>query len=303
METFAERFDTATATRTRFEPGAISLQDKGRWPGIRLEQWNSQAGELPETVLFQHGLLINLALKSSEIRWIGHRPIAGDFPTGSLAILPAGLPYKASSTRAAATMVLGMAPEFLQSVARTPSMKAVELRPGYGLSDSFVQEACIALARDIREGYPSGSMYGESIAVALAAHLVRNHSADPRLHSGMLSASDLKRERIREFVLERLEEPLSLAQMASFVQLDVYSFARWFKRAFGMAPHQYVLVERVERAKALLRSTTQSVVSVALQCGFSSQSHLTTSFRRHVGVAPKAFRSVRQLGGQAEATE
>lgn len=291
METSAERFDTATSTRGRFAPDTVLLKDDGRWPGIHVEQWRSQGRELPETVLFQHGLLVNLSVKTSEIRWVGHRAVSGVFATGSVAILPAGLPYRANGKHSSTTLVLTIAPEHLQSIMQTTGAAKLELCPAYGMASRFVREACLALAGDVREGYPSGAMYGEAIGVALAAHLVRHHAVAPQVRAESLRPSDTKKEQIKEFIMQRLDTSLSILQMADFLQLDVYSFCRWFKRAFGTAPHQYVLERRIELAKTRLSMSTESLVAIALQCGFSSQSHFTTTFRRIVGMPPSAYRN------------
>lgn len=59
----------------------------------------------------------------------------------------------------------------------------------------------------------------------------------------------------------------------------------------GMSPHQYLLQQRNERAKQLLKQTEQSVVDIALASGFNSHSYLTKQFRQLTGVTPKAYRS------------
>jgi AraC family transcriptional regulator len=71
----------------------------------------------------------------------------------------------------------------------------------------------------------------------------------------------------------------------------VFSLIRWFKSSFGLPPHQFILRSRIERARALLRTAETSLVEVALQCGFNSQSHFTTAFRRLVGTTPAAYRA------------
>lgn len=65
-----------------------------------------------------------------------------------------------------------------------------------------------------------------------------------------------------------------------------------FREAYGASPHQYILAKRVERAKALLLATDLPIAEIALETGFSSQSHLTTAFGRFTGVPPAEFRRV-----------
>ena len=80
--------------------------------------------------------------------------------------------------------------------------------------------------------------------------------------------------------------------MAAAAHLSVYHFARQFRAATGMPPHQYVIARRVERAKQLLQAATElSLADVAAHAGFSDQSQFTHHFKRLVGVTPGQFRS------------
>ena len=80
--------------------------------------------------------------------------------------------------------------------------------------------------------------------------------------------------------------------MAAVARLSPYHFARQFKRATGLPPHQYVILRRVEWAKRLLETGTDfSLAEVAAQAGFSDQSQFTHHFKRLVGVTPGQFRT------------
>jgi AraC family transcriptional regulator len=97
---------------------------------------------------------------------------------------------------------------------------------------------------------------------------------------------------VEEYVEEHLDGNPSLAQMAAVVGLNPYHFARQFKAATGLPPHQYVIARRVERAKQLLQSGTDlSLAEVALHAGFLDQSQFCRHFKRLVGVTPGQFRT------------
>ena len=79
--------------------------------------------------------------------------------------------------------------------------------------------------------------------------------------------------------------------MAAVARLSPYHFARQFKAATGLPPHQYVIARRVERAKELLQAGTDlSLAEVAAHAGFSDQSQFCRHFKRLVGVTPGQFR-------------
>jgi AraC-like DNA-binding protein len=93
-------------------------------------------------------------------------------------------------------------------------------------------------------------------------------------------------------VEEHLEASLTLGQLAAVARLSVYHFARQFRRATGLPPHQYVLARRVERAQQVLqRNRHRFLAELAARAGLSDQSQLTRHFKRLVGVAPWQFRT------------
>jgi AraC family transcriptional regulator len=297
IRTFAERFDVATGARERFTPVAVTLQDPGQWSGLRLERWEGEGADLPESVLPQHALAVNLNTPvDSEIRWSGCRPKHGVFRPGNVMVLPGGLPYSVRSKGYWRGLIVAIAPEFVQSAASARASRPLELKPGFGLSDAFLSQAAQSLARDVQEGSPGGRMYGEALGLAVVAHLVRNYASDTRQRSDESDSAHLRRERVQQFIFDQLDQQLSLSDLAAFVQMDLFSFAKWFKSAFGSSPHQYILSARVQHARELLKDSRSSVVEIALECGFASHSHFTTTFRRFVGVSPTAYRAGKSGG-------
>jgi AraC family transcriptional regulator len=91
--------------------------------------------------------------------------------------------------------------------------------------------------------------------------------------------------------MENLEGSPTQEQMAAVAHLSPYHFARQFKAATGLSPHQYVIARRVERAQHLLRADDQlCLAEVAFRLGFFDQSHFSLHFKRITGVTPGQFR-------------
>ena len=96
--------------------------------------------------------------------------------------------------------------------------------------------------------------------------------------------------RAREYLEARVERDVGLEELAAVAGLSPSRLVRVFKAALGLPPHAYHRYLRVRRAQALLRAG-RPVAAVALDCGFTDQSHLTRAFKRHVGVTPGRFRA------------
>src|SRR5205823_10081472 len=133
----------------------------------------------------------------------------------------------------------------------------------------------------------------ESLANVLAVHLIRQVVAPrqpERRRDGTLPRGRLRA--VVEYIEEHLDASPSLEQMAAVARLSPYHFARQFKAATGLPPHQYVIMRRVERAKQLLQGGGDfSLAQVAAHAGFSDQSQFSHHFKRLVGVTPGQFRT------------
>jgi AraC family transcriptional regulator len=97
--------------------------------------------------------------------------------------------------------------------------------------------------------------------------------------------------RLGEFIEARLQESVTLEQLARVAQLSPFHFARCFKASTGLAPHQYVLARRIELAKRKLMTTSLPVHEVAWAAGFENISHFRRQFARQIGVLPGALRA------------
>jgi AraC family transcriptional regulator len=96
--------------------------------------------------------------------------------------------------------------------------------------------------------------------------------------------------RLRELVYAKMEDELSLQEMAQSVGLSTAHFARMFRKSTGETPHQFVLRQRLERAKAMLRGADARVLDVAVGCGFKIQQHFAQVFRDVCGISPTGYR-------------
>lgn len=158
-------------------------------------------------------------------------------------------------------------------------------------ADPFVRHLGRALTDEIREADATGRLLAESIITTMMLHIVHRHSNRtrrvPRRHPA-LTGPGLRQ--VVDYIDECLSENIRLNRLADLAGMDVYQFARAFREATGTPPYQYVIERRVDRAVRLLLNTNLSIADIAHEVGLSSQSHLTTTFRKVMGTTPHAYR-------------
>ncbi|UPG95165.1 helix-turn-helix domain-containing protein [Luteibacter aegosomatissinici] len=108
--------------------------------------------------------------------------------------------------------------------------------------------------------------------------------------------------RTRDFVQAHLAGPISLSDMARAAGLSPMHFAAQFRAATGMRPHDYLLEQRIQRAKQLMAETAYPLYDVALSVGFSTQAHFSTVFRKIAGTTPTRWRADSTRHGGASLT-
>ena len=95
--------------------------------------------------------------------------------------------------------------------------------------------------------------------------------------------------RVIEHIRKNLDKPLAVNVLSTMAEMSQSHFSKLFKISTGLAPHQFVLQERINRARVLLRQSNAKIVDIALGVGFENQAHFTTVFGNFVGMTPRRF--------------
>jgi AraC-like DNA-binding protein len=139
---------------------------------------------------------------------------------------------------------------------------------------------------------PISHLCGESIILAIVSRVLGRrsqlHFPERAPRANPLIAWRLKR--VKEFVAERLADPITLADLGQAAGLTRMHFAAQFRAATGLRPHDYVLQQRIARAKELLLNTDLKLAEIALAVGFQGQAHFTTVFSRIALATPRRWR-------------
>lgn len=158
------------------------------------------------------------------------------------------------------------------------------------LSDALFSGIARALWEELKSG-GQARLYVDTLAESLIAYVLRHHTNQPLMTAPLhYLLPDSALRRVRDYIGDNLAQALTLADIAAQAGLSPFHLSRLFKRATGCSLHQYVIAQRVERAKQLLLAGHMPLKEIAQRVGFADQSHLTRQFRRVVGVTPHALR-------------
>jgi AraC family transcriptional regulator len=173
--------------------------------------------------------------------------------------------------------------------------RIVELavKPGVAANDPIVLHLgnCLKPAVERHDG--ANDQFVDRVTTALNIHFARVYGGmhfPRRLVTGGLAPWQLRLA--RDMINARLEEELSLEQLAHECRLSVTHFAKAFARSTGISPHRWLMQRRVDAAKDLMLTTDFSLVETSLKCGFSDQSHFTRVFAEATGETPGRWRQI-----------
>lgn len=266
------------------------------WNSASLEYLHLPAGETPKSCLDHYLIAIYLGKGSHyadlQVDGIAKRRSQRQmFSDGAMALVPMKHSNQARWEQQIEVMMLNLDSQLLSRNAEELfEIDQIELLPYAQIYDSLILQIGMALKADLESHKLGGRLYAETLTNALAVHLLRNYSSHNYklvCYLGGLSPTQLAL--IKDYINDRLDQELNLEELAAIAQLSAYHFCRSFKRSTGFTPHQYVIRQRVERAKLMLKGGKMAIAEVAIACGFTHQSHLNRHFKRLTGVTPKKF--------------
>ena len=216
---------------------------------------------------------------------------------GDIDIVPAETPCVWEPNGPDTALIVGIDHNLLAETAEQLGMPSgqFEVVNRFGIRDSQIENIGWALKAEMEAGYPSGRVFRDSLATALAAALVRHHSSLSAIP--FPSNTRMSGHRLRQalsYIEDNLKRDLSLSDIAQAAGVSVAHLKATFRQSTGLPVHQYVIQRRVDRARTLLCETDLPISEVAQEAGFAHQSHLATHMRRILGFPPKAVRQLQR---------
>lgn len=219
---------------------------------------------------------------------IAGRRLRHETAAGALAICPAGADSSADSEVTAEMLVIAIKPGQLALAAAEDSALEAELPERLSGYDETLHQTAQLLAAESAQHYPNGPLFWSEAASRFIGRLVSNYTSTPRRPArGRLGQRTL--QRIRDYVLANLAEPIEVADLAALAGRSSFHFSRVFTRSVGMTPYRYVVHLRLQTAARHMREGRMGLAEIAADTGFADQSHLSRWIRRVYGVAPSGF--------------
>jgi AraC family transcriptional regulator len=283
-------------------PGAGSAGEMSVVASTTSAGWTTVLGSVVDSVLPEfvhqpspHNLVSFLLSGTTMVEWKrGVRFTRYLSEPGSSRIVPSGDDHYFRTDRRTRSLNWQIEPDRLQAMveqawgSRAPK---VEIREAFNNRDAEFWALGQRLATQILSPMPGSRLYAESLDTQIALHLLWNHSSLARREETRVEPlTDARLRRVIDYIHDSLGNEISLGELADLAGLSPNYFLGAFRRATGKTPHRYLTEERVSHACTLLKNPHHSLVSVALAVGFSSQSHLTTVFRRFMRTTPAAYR-------------
>jgi AraC family transcriptional regulator len=211
---------------------------------------------------------------------------------GTLCFVPAGVPSGARARSDFELVTCALDSMLVNGIdLELDHRPAGELRLRTNFKDPAAQQLLKLLLADGAGEGPAARLYSDHLIHALA-YRVLVFGRDVTPSNATRPASGLPNRILKRVVdkMQVLDDELSLESLAQESGYSRVHFVRMFRAATGRSPHNYLLNLRIERARELLSNPALSLTDIALDCGFSSHSHLTRVFRQFVGVTPSEYR-------------
>ena len=279
-----------------FSPSEIVRRHSAAWSGLHVETVQVMR-HTPFEYGFRAPCHLLIALELGE-RLDGETVVEGlprstlrDF-THKLTFVPAGHDFRSWQKPRVLTRVTHFYIDPREPLA-DPALRfgEIEFKPRLFFYDRDLWDTALKFKSQVENPGSMPRLYAEALGIVLTHELVRINSGAARrepVNRGGLAPWQQKR--VAAYIEERVANDIPLATLAELARLSPYHFCRSFKRSFGMPPHRYHAIRRIERAKQLLADRQLSVTTIALDVGFSDTSRFSAAFHRLTGQTPSCYR-------------
>jgi len=243
------------------------------------------------------GFLVGVAMQGGHRRRIlqGHHASNHDFDQGSIYIRDFTDDYRADLNGGFDFVLIELSRAFIERVNdERGGPRVSSLVPQAGTGDPVLAHLSHVLGAVLEQPAQSSRLFVDHLSLAIGTHLLERYGAGATSGwadtGGSRILSRTLEARAKDMLLATARDDSSIADIAEACGLSRSYFIKAFRQTVGTTPHRWLLEQRVQKAKELLRVPGQSITDTALRCGFADQAHMTRVFTSLVGVSPGAWR-------------
>lgn len=270
----------------------IAVDLKAKWSELSIEENYVPKIDMPEMCFKDHVIGMSSQNLNCELKLDG-KTQKYSLLTNELMIMPAKQNFTINFDQAHVSKAIHLSHTLMmRNALELFGTDNYELIRADQVKDPLIFNIRRSLCIELKINPDGCEIYAQTMANALAVHLLSRystHTKSVKIYSGGLSPKKMKL--VLSFINDNLQQKITLEDLASLVQLSQYHFCSAFKQSLGISPHKYVIQQRVERAKNLLKQSKLSISDISIMCGFTHQSHLHRHFKRLTGITPKVFRN------------
>ncbi len=278
-------------------PVVASMPEEGGH--VRMRRYTNTCAEMNQPALSENLLCMHLGGAKQVRRWRGGQTSVHDIESGALTVLPAGQSNRWETHGPIDFAHLTLNTALLEQIAieefdREPL--ACELVDAIGVRNPYIERLFGRLLTAIQERGARGRLYPDSLLVVLTAALIGEHSTLPKRPASIPAAfktgglAGWRLRRVIDYMLEKLADDISLAELTALTGLSRAQFFRAFKQSTGFSPHRYLVRLRLDRAQIMLDGTELSVARIGEAVGYSDGARFSALFRVRFGVNPRLYR-------------
>lgn len=268
---------------------------QAHWPGVELllcrediRQRTLWAIDEPRHTVIVHlgGAMREL---DTEIDGVGATHIPPS--PGDIWLVPAGKRYASQATGQVITYAeLRVSPMADVDVGVDRRVPIEGLMPRLGHRDEFLHYSVARLGRLSQQDDDVSTMMAERLQLLLRQHLYEGYRLPVPPTMSPTSLAPRMARQLSDHIESALGQRIALSDLAALAGLSVHQLLIAFRRTFGTTPAQYILAQRLRRARWYLLNRSDDITDIALACGFASHSHLSAAFKRDTGITPRQFR-------------
>lgn len=267
------------------------------WDGALIRRWCDTAAIMEQPPLDHHYVAIHLGGPKLVKRWHDGPSVSTDVAVGAITVVPAGTAFSWKTDGPIGFAHLYLAPDMIGRLIQEEFDRDPR---GTTLVDCVARKASLLgalfqeMLDEIERPAFASRLALDTLLQCFVVHLLRDCSTLRDNHRDVRHALAPHRLRqVLDFIEANLAADLRLSDLAAVACSSPYHFSRAFHITTGFSPYRYLILQRIERGKALLRDDSLALADAAKQSGFRSTRQFATMFKQVCGVSPARFRRER----------